>query len=168
MFDYEAVNDMELSFKLGDVLGIVLPETEDHSEWWVAEINGKRGLVPYNYIDLGADGKGGKTPEEAPCSEEVRGQVALARKNARKQKLRDDMQQRKEKLEDIVARRQALEATAATKRQAKDGLSNGLITLREVSDTRSIGYDVQKLMLQFSRETSSAEEHRVWELLLCS
>jgi len=49
MFDYEAANDTELAFKAGDVLLIT---EQDSSGWWYAELNGKQGFIPNNYVEL--------------------------------------------------------------------------------------------------------------------
>jgi len=47
LFDYEAANDTELSFKAGDILTVT---EQDESGWWYAELNGKQGFVPNNYV----------------------------------------------------------------------------------------------------------------------
>jgi hypothetical protein len=47
LFDYEAANDTELSFKAGDILTIT---EQDESGWWYAELNNKQGFVPNNYV----------------------------------------------------------------------------------------------------------------------
>ncbi|XP_071788422.1 proline-serine-threonine phosphatase-interacting protein 1-like [Asterias amurensis] len=46
-FDYEAQGDEELDIKAGDILIIV---NRDDDTWWYAEINGKRGHVPADYL----------------------------------------------------------------------------------------------------------------------
>jgi len=48
LFDYEAANDTELSFKAGDILSVT---EQDTSGWWYAELNGKQGFVPNNYVE---------------------------------------------------------------------------------------------------------------------
>ena len=45
MYDYQAQNPDELSFKEGDVLYVI----DMHSDWWRANTNGKTGLIPSNY-----------------------------------------------------------------------------------------------------------------------
>jgi len=49
IYDYDAANDTELSFKENDILYIT---EEDDSGWWYAELeqNGKVGFVPNNYV----------------------------------------------------------------------------------------------------------------------
>lgn len=47
-FDFEAQEDNELPFKKGDVLSIL---TQD-GDWWDAELNGAKGMVPANYLTL--------------------------------------------------------------------------------------------------------------------
>lgn len=44
---YSAVDGKELSFKPGDVIWIL---KRDDSGWWEAMLNGKRGLIPANYV----------------------------------------------------------------------------------------------------------------------
>lgn len=54
LFDYEATNDTELSFKAGDILTV---SEQDESGWWYAEINGKQGFVPNNYLTVVEEGE---------------------------------------------------------------------------------------------------------------
>lgn len=49
LFDYEATCDTELSFKEGDILGV---SEQDESGWWYAELNGKFGFIPQNYVEV--------------------------------------------------------------------------------------------------------------------
>jgi len=49
LFDYEAANDTELGFKAGDILTVT---EQDSSGWWYAELNGKQGFVPCNYMEV--------------------------------------------------------------------------------------------------------------------
>jgi len=49
LFDYEATCDTELSFKEGDILSIT---EQDESGWWYAELNGKVGFIPQNYVEV--------------------------------------------------------------------------------------------------------------------
>jgi DNA repair exonuclease SbcCD ATPase subunit len=49
LFDYEATNETELGFKAGDIL---LVSEQDESGWWYAELNGKQGFVPSNYLTI--------------------------------------------------------------------------------------------------------------------
>eukprot|EP01088_Endostelium_zonatum_P010596 TRINITY_DN240_c0_g1_i2.p1 TRINITY_DN240_c0_g1~~TRINITY_DN240_c0_g1_i2.p1 ORF type:complete len:525 (-),score=165.41 TRINITY_DN240_c0_g1_i2:34-1608(-) len=49
LFDYNAANDTELAFKAGDILTIT---EQDASGWWYAELNGKQGFIPNNYIEV--------------------------------------------------------------------------------------------------------------------
>jgi len=49
-FDFTATAPDELSFKKGDVLKVL--NADDDKNWCRAEINGKQGLVPKNYIQL--------------------------------------------------------------------------------------------------------------------
>jgi len=47
LYDYTASCDTELTFKQGDVLTIT---EQDNSGWWYAELNGRAGFVPNNYV----------------------------------------------------------------------------------------------------------------------
>jgi len=49
VYDYAATCDTELSFKQGDMLQIT---EQDESGWWYAELNGKSGFVPKNYVKI--------------------------------------------------------------------------------------------------------------------
>jgi len=49
LFDYEAANETELGFKAGEILTI---SEQDESGWWYAELNGKQGFVPNNYLTV--------------------------------------------------------------------------------------------------------------------
>ncbi|XP_062304448.1 growth factor receptor-bound protein 2a [Osmerus eperlanus] len=49
-FDFEATAQDELSFKRGNVLKVLNVNCDNN--WYVAELNGKEGLVPKNYIEL--------------------------------------------------------------------------------------------------------------------
>jgi len=49
LYDYDATNDTELSFKENDLLSI---SEQDESGWWFAEIGGKGGFIPRNYVEL--------------------------------------------------------------------------------------------------------------------
>lgn len=49
LYDYAATCDTELSFKEGDVLNVT---EQDDSGWWYAELNGRKGFVPNNYVEL--------------------------------------------------------------------------------------------------------------------
>eukprot|EP00026_Physarum_polycephalum_P006093 Phypoly_transcript_06134.p1 GENE.Phypoly_transcript_06134~~Phypoly_transcript_06134.p1 ORF type:complete len:485 (+),score=114.94 Phypoly_transcript_06134:175-1629(+) len=49
LFDYVATCDTELSFKEGDILTIT---EQDESGWWYAEVDGRAGFVPQNYVEV--------------------------------------------------------------------------------------------------------------------
>jgi hypothetical protein len=48
LYPFQAGSPQELSFNPGDML-IVHKQAGD---WWEAESNGKRGLIPANYVQL--------------------------------------------------------------------------------------------------------------------
>ena len=55
LYDYEGENEDEISFKCSDQLKVVSKTNEYEDEgWWLAETkdNGKKGLVPRNYIGV--------------------------------------------------------------------------------------------------------------------
>eukprot|EP00299_Pterocystis_sp_00344_P014783 c7341_g1_i1.p1 GENE.c7341_g1_i1~~c7341_g1_i1.p1 ORF type:complete len:375 (+),score=101.00 c7341_g1_i1:52-1176(+) len=47
VFDFEGQHEDELSFRDGDVLTVV---EESEEGWWKAELNGKQGMIPFNYV----------------------------------------------------------------------------------------------------------------------
>ncbi|EAW13569.1 putative actin binding protein [Aspergillus clavatus NRRL 1] len=50
LYDYEAAEDNEVSFPEGaEILNIEFPD----DDWWFGEYNGKKGLFPANYVQLG-------------------------------------------------------------------------------------------------------------------
>jgi len=51
LHDCDGDNEDELSFRKGDALQL----HEREGDWWVASLNGKRGLVPVNYVDKLSD-----------------------------------------------------------------------------------------------------------------
>ena len=46
-YDYDAVQDDELTIKAGDVIN--LSEKQD-SDWWYGELNGRTGIFPAMYV----------------------------------------------------------------------------------------------------------------------
>jgi len=48
VFDFAASDASELGFKTGDI--VIIHSTE--GEWWTGELNGQRGLLPANYVQL--------------------------------------------------------------------------------------------------------------------
>lgn len=72
-FDYDAAADAsdELSFTVGEVLKVdmSLADNQEDSGWLLAELRGKRGLIPSNYVKLQPKKKKSeksKTPRKAP------------------------------------------------------------------------------------------------------
>lgn len=49
LFDYDAQEPNELSFKEGDILIVV---EKDESGWWTCRLNGKDGQVPMNFVEV--------------------------------------------------------------------------------------------------------------------
>ncbi|CAB1436270.1 unnamed protein product [Pleuronectes platessa] len=50
LFSFTASEEDEISFQKGDIIKVT--EMEDDSCWFTAEIQGKRGYIPENYISL--------------------------------------------------------------------------------------------------------------------
>jgi hypothetical protein len=48
IYQFVASNHDELSFNPGDILTIV----DQNGDWWTAELNGRRGVIPGNYVQL--------------------------------------------------------------------------------------------------------------------
>jgi hypothetical protein len=48
MYNFDAADETELSFKFDDIIVV----WKQHGDWWEGEINGRRGLVPANYVEL--------------------------------------------------------------------------------------------------------------------
>uniref|UniRef100_A0A8C2PU75 Growth factor receptor bound protein 2 n=1 Tax=Cyprinus carpio TaxID=7962 RepID=A0A8C2PU75_CYPCA len=49
-YDFKATADDELSFKRGEILKILNEECDQN--WYKAELNGKEGFIPKNYIEM--------------------------------------------------------------------------------------------------------------------
>ncbi|OUM60404.1 hypothetical protein PIROE2DRAFT_52039 [Piromyces sp. E2] len=49
LYDYDAQEDNEISFKEGDIITELNFVTDD---WWEGVANGKRGLFPGNYVEV--------------------------------------------------------------------------------------------------------------------
>ncbi|XP_041428064.1 protein phosphatase 1 regulatory subunit 13B L homeolog isoform X3 [Xenopus laevis] len=52
LWDYEAQNADELSFREGDAISIVKRKDDVETEWWWARLNDKEGFVPKNLLGL--------------------------------------------------------------------------------------------------------------------
>jgi len=48
LYNFTASDNTELSFNKGDVLEIL----EQNGDWWMAELNGQKGQIPANYVQL--------------------------------------------------------------------------------------------------------------------
>jgi len=72
-FAFEAENDDELSFRVGDIIVVTDQGTED-PEWWSGQIGSQEGLFPASYVKLIVDGvssapkKKTVTPTKAPTN----------------------------------------------------------------------------------------------------
>eukprot|EP01097_Dermamoeba_algensis_P002176 TRINITY_DN186_c0_g1_i1.p1 TRINITY_DN186_c0_g1~~TRINITY_DN186_c0_g1_i1.p1 ORF type:complete len:399 (-),score=105.13 TRINITY_DN186_c0_g1_i1:106-1302(-) len=48
LYSFAATDAGELGFNVGDILTI----HQQSGQWWTAELNGKRGSIPFNYVEL--------------------------------------------------------------------------------------------------------------------
>jgi len=48
LYPFQGAAQEELSFQPGDILNIV----SQSGDWWTAEMNGRQGLIPANYVQL--------------------------------------------------------------------------------------------------------------------
>ena len=69
LYDFDAGDSTELSFREGDVLALC-PDSEVSSGWLVAEIGGKQGWVPESYLQLMEGEKEEEREEEVWREEE--------------------------------------------------------------------------------------------------
>jgi len=61
LYDFEAAEDNELTFKTGDLITLI--ETSD-ANWWEGELNGKTGLFPSNFVEAIANTTNGASASE--------------------------------------------------------------------------------------------------------
>jgi apoptosis-stimulating of p53 protein 1 len=52
VFDYQATNTDELSFRNRDKLTVLRKGDETEKEWWWAQVGGKEGYIPRNLLGL--------------------------------------------------------------------------------------------------------------------
>lgn len=69
VYDYEAQREDELSFFKGSVINVI---SKDGSEWWQGELNGRTGLLPFNYV---------KPLSDYATAEQLSSQLSESRKN---------------------------------------------------------------------------------------
>lgn len=50
LYNFDSEQDGDLGFRKGDIITIV-KRTENKTDWWEGELNGKRGIFPSNYIE---------------------------------------------------------------------------------------------------------------------
>ncbi|NP_001086432.1 CD2-associated protein L homeolog [Xenopus laevis] len=65
LFNYESVNDDELSFKEGDIICLTSKDTGDPG-WWKGEFNGKEGVFPDNFVAIIQDSEKEKPRKPPP------------------------------------------------------------------------------------------------------
>ncbi|KAF3048583.1 hypothetical protein E8E11_007204 [Didymella keratinophila] len=51
LFDYDAKDEGDLSFGVGDTIEIV-KKTQNKNDWWTGKLGGKQGMFPANYVKL--------------------------------------------------------------------------------------------------------------------
>eukprot|EP00026_Physarum_polycephalum_P007209 Phypoly_transcript_07266.p1 GENE.Phypoly_transcript_07266~~Phypoly_transcript_07266.p1 ORF type:complete len:474 (+),score=109.19 Phypoly_transcript_07266:75-1496(+) len=62
LYNYDATEDNELSFKANDKIVVI---QKDDSGWWHGELNGQVGIFPSNFVESG-EGGAGAGPKEEP------------------------------------------------------------------------------------------------------
>ncbi|XP_053565590.1 CD2-associated protein [Bombina bombina] len=67
LYNYEGVNDDELSFKEGDTIQLLSKDTGDPG-WWKGELNGKEGVFPDNFAAIIQDSEKEKPKKPPPPS----------------------------------------------------------------------------------------------------
>lgn len=50
VYDYDATNADELTFKTGDKLFVINKGDANESNWWWARLDEKHGYIPCNYL----------------------------------------------------------------------------------------------------------------------
>ncbi|XP_040285812.1 CD2-associated protein-like [Bufo bufo] len=65
LYNYDATNDDELSFKDGDILHLISKDTGDPG-WWRGELNGKEGVFPDNFAAIIQDSEKEKPKKPPP------------------------------------------------------------------------------------------------------
>ncbi|KAM3931418.1 CD2-associated protein isoform 2-T2 [Leptodactylus fuscus] len=65
LYNYDASNDDELSFKEGDVIHLLSKDTGDPG-WWRGELNGKEGVFPDNFAAIIQDSEKEKPKKPPP------------------------------------------------------------------------------------------------------
>jgi len=68
LYDYQASDDTEITFDVGDILII---HKVDDSGWWEGEFGGKKGMFPGNYVEMIEDAAPAPTPA-APAKSNVK------------------------------------------------------------------------------------------------
>jgi len=66
LYNYDATEDNELSFKANDKIVVI---QKDDSGWWHGELNGQVGIFPSNFVESG-DGTGNAGPGPGPGPKE--------------------------------------------------------------------------------------------------
>ncbi|XP_040283247.1 CD2-associated protein isoform X2 [Bufo bufo] len=65
LYNYDATNDDELSFKDGDIIHLISKDTGDPG-WWRGELNGKEGVFPDNFAAIIQDSEKEKPKKPPP------------------------------------------------------------------------------------------------------
>ena len=65
MFDYNAIEDDELSLRKGEIVEVL---AQGHEGWWTGSLNGKEGFFPSNYVKLEETPISIPKPQHAPVS----------------------------------------------------------------------------------------------------
>ncbi|XP_056418988.1 CD2-associated protein isoform X2 [Hyla sarda] len=65
LYNYDATNDDELSFKEGDIIHLISKDSGDPG-WWKGELNGKEGVFPDNFAAIIQDSEKEKPKKPPP------------------------------------------------------------------------------------------------------
>ena len=77
LFDFQATDPDELTFRKGDVIAVLESVFKD---WWKGLLRGKTGIFPLNYVEKLAD----PTPEELQREAQMEAEVFAEIKNVEK------------------------------------------------------------------------------------
>jgi len=136
LYNYEATNDTELSFRQGEYVGII---EEGEDGWCTGELNGAEGLFPSNYIQ--------KLDEQPKPSEDKKEDDEGATKRREKRaKMKEEMRLLKDEVDTQIKKRQELEKEIQQLTQTKQRVATEFKSSKAtISDKTSLFFDVLKL-----------------------
>jgi len=51
LYDFNAVEDGDLSFQKGDVI-VITKKSNSTDDWWTGKVNGRQGIFPANFVEI--------------------------------------------------------------------------------------------------------------------